>query len=201
MKIKVIPNIFFDITDLKQDSIQTVNQIIWIGNIKPVKQPNIFFRLAMDKRLEKFKFLMLGALQDRSYLKEIEQLQERNKRFNYLGYVPYEESQKYISNSKILVNVSHHEGYSNTFIQAFASGVPVISLNSNPDDIFNQYKIGFCTKTYNNMVDKILLLSNNIDLYHQMKQECLKYFNMKFSIDSLTDQYLSIFQHVLNQNH
>lgn len=199
IKIKIIPNIFYynDNSIIKSNKIE--NQIIWVGNIKPVKQPKIFFKLAKDERLANFQFVMVGALQDISYEDKLKKLQKYNTRFKYLGYVPYKDTLKLIAKSKLLVNVSHHEGFSNTFIQAFAFGVPVLSLNSNPNDIFNNYKIGFYTKTYEKLVGKILLLQNNSVLYREMMQECIKYYNNNYSIESLNNQYINVIQQVTNE--
>ena len=42
--------------------------------------------------------------------------------------------------SKILINTSSFEGFPNTFVQAWANGVPVISLKVDPDNIIKKKK-------------------------------------------------------------
>ncbi len=60
------------------------------------------------------------------------------------GRMNHDETMKLIANAKALINTSKFEGFPNVFLEAWAMGVPVLSLRVNPGNIFNQYDLGTC---------------------------------------------------------
>jgi glycosyltransferase involved in cell wall biosynthesis len=60
------------------------------------------------------------------------------------GRLSHLEAVSLISNAKALINTSDYEGFSNVFLEAWATGVPVISLNVNPDNIIKKFNLGIC---------------------------------------------------------
>ena len=62
-----------------------------------------------------------------------------------MGRLPHEQALEFVANAKALINTSEFEGFPNVFLEAWALGVPVISLNVNPGKIFDKYDLGvFC---------------------------------------------------------
>jgi glycosyltransferase involved in cell wall biosynthesis len=60
----------------------------------------------------------------------------------YLGAQSQEFVNELLARSHVFVNTSLHEGFANTFIQAWMREVPVVSLNVNPDDVFGRAQVG-----------------------------------------------------------
>lgn len=58
----------------------------------------------------------------------------------------HNETLELIANAKALINTSNFEGFPNIFLEAWANGVPVISLRVNPGDVFYKYDLGICCK-------------------------------------------------------
>ena len=80
-----------------------------------------------------------------------------------MGYLSLEETLKYISSSKVLINTSEFEGFPNVLIQAWFYNKPVIST-VNPDDVFEKYKIGYFVENEIELTEKAydLMSKNNI---------------------------------------
>lgn len=153
---KVIPNLHPEPTEIidKTDPVT----VVWIANFKPWKQPEAFIRLARDLRhIQNTRFIMIGAMQggDREWrdtlLKEIDGLDN----LEYLGRKEQDEINALLARSHIFVNTSLHEGFANTFIQAWMREVPVISLHVNPDNIFDRYDVGYYSGSYNEMRSQV----------------------------------------------
>jgi len=120
-------------------------KIVWVANLKDVKQPEIFIRLASSLRdLPEAQFVMIGAIQgnDRKRQGYLDMM-NRAPSLKYLGQISQESVNSILAESHILVNTSAHEGMPNTFIQAWFRQMPVVSLNVNPDHLIEKKQIGF----------------------------------------------------------
>lgn len=72
------------------------------------------------------------------------------------GRLSHRETIEMIANSRALINTSNFEGFPNIFLEAWATGVPVISLKVNPGNVFNEYHLGiYCNEDLNEMKNKI----------------------------------------------
>ncbi|HLT88878.1 MAG TPA: glycosyltransferase family 4 protein [Sphingobacterium sp.] len=164
-------------------------KVFWIANLKQKKQPELFIKLAeIFSEVNNIEFIMMGKIQDERYsLSYLERVSSELKNFRYLGEVPVETVNSNLFEGHILVNTSKSEGFSNTFVQAFFYKVPVVSLLVDPDDILENYELGFCTLTFDKMVDKITLLNENRDLLQRMG---LNAYN--FAMENLTIKNLDV---------
>lgn len=121
--------------------------VLWVANLKPLKQPDIFLRMAracLD--MPQVRFMMMGeplpsAIQQREFVNAVATIPN----LTYLGKIPVEEVNTLLARSLLLVNTSTVEGFANTFIQAWMRQVPVLSLNADPDGLLAQEGIGFCS--------------------------------------------------------
>lgn len=113
--------------------------VLWIANLKRLKNPEAFLRLA-----ERFagrsdiEFVMLGGAADHpAWVAAIEERIKRCRNVRFTGRVSPADVNAELAKAHLLVNTSTTEGFSNTFIQAWAREVPVVSLNVDPDGVFS----------------------------------------------------------------
>lgn len=122
--------------------------VLWISNLKPNKQPEVFMRLAracLDGPQARFVMIgepLLGTAQQRAFEKAVADIPN----LSYLGKLPIEEVNALLARSHLFVNTSRIEGFANTFIQAWMRRVPVLSLNVDPDGLLAQEGIGLCAR-------------------------------------------------------
>jgi glycosyltransferase involved in cell wall biosynthesis len=120
--------------------------VLWIANLKPAKQPEVFMRLVrscMD--MPQVRFMMIGepwldVARQRAFEKTVASIPN----LSYLGKLPIEEVNALLERAHLFVNTSLVEGFANTFIQAWMRQVPVLSLNVDPDGLLTSEGIGFC---------------------------------------------------------
>jgi glycosyltransferase involved in cell wall biosynthesis len=170
-------------------------RVVWIANMKPLKQPEVFLRIAKDLRnIKGIKFIMIGrALNtkwDREMLKEMSALEN----LEYLGERSLKEVNEVLARAHIFVNTSTYEGFPNTFIQAWMRKVPVVSLNVNPDNIIDRNRIGFFSKTYNQMVKDVARLIQDSKLQHDMGERA-----QTFAFDNFSMKNAEKIIHMLEQ--
>ncbi|MFW8602216.1 glycosyltransferase family 4 protein [Desulfobacterota bacterium M19] len=157
-------------------------KVLWIANWKPVKQPEVFFHLVEALGTEdNVHFVMLGRTAG------YEQLIKKAKAFGIevRGEVSMDKVNELLADSHILVNTSRQEGFSNTFIQAWMRRVPVVSLQVDPDNILRQEKIGFCSGSFEKLVEDTNRLINGHHLRDSMGHRAREYAVKHHSLNNI----------------
>lgn len=162
--------------------------VCWVGNIKEIKSPETFVRLARDFRSRRdVRFLMAGGLQMKSaawqQLKaEIDQLPN----IEYLGVMPHEAVGELLAKSHVLVNTSAVEGFPNTFIEAWVRQVAVVSLSVNPDSAFDKNENGICAHgDYERMKSALTQLLEDRMLRESIGSRAAEYAQLRFGAGNL----------------
>jgi len=176
-----------------------VIKIIWIANFNRLKQPELFIRLANHfKDYNNVSFVMIGGASSGNWQLRLEEEINKHDNLEYLGFLPQECVNDCLSESHILVNTSIYEGFSNTFIQAWLHGVPVVSLNVNPDGILSNMGLGFCSGNFKCLCHHINLLINNRSMRKEMKRKTQAYAIEHHSISKIGRQFDEIIQEIVS---
>lgn len=83
--------------------------------------------LSLPRLPKKVRFLILGIGPDEKMLRDISQREGVSDRVHFLGQIGHDELPKYLKISDIFVRPSRSEGMGNSFVEAFAAGIPVIA--------------------------------------------------------------------------
>jgi glycosyltransferase involved in cell wall biosynthesis len=170
-------------------------RILWVGSLKPLKQPHIFVSLARKFRHYKnLSFIMIGRAVDKKILAQIQRDIENVPNLQYVGEISNDEVNQYFNEGNILVNTSKFEGFSNTFIQAWMRNVPIVSLNADPDGILSKEHIGFKSGSSDKLCEDIKRLIENKSFSQEMGRLARQLAIERFSIDITVDRLLDVFQ-------
>ncbi|MBI9059640.1 MAG: glycosyltransferase family 4 protein [Labilibaculum sp.] len=171
--------------------------ILWIGSARMVKRMEKYLDIANSyKDFKSFKFYIIGRIEQGKYGDTLINRIKQMSNVIYLG----ENENDYVNNmivkSDILVNTSDSEGFSNTFIQAWLRGVPVVSLNSNPDGLMDKYELGYHCNGDMSMVTKCVydLLHDNFT-YNRISNNSYLIAKQLFSLDNNISQFKEILNH------
>jgi glycosyltransferase involved in cell wall biosynthesis len=144
--------------------------VVWVANLKPWKQPEVFVRLAARlSDLTGVRFTMVGAMQGgpRAWREQLQRDIHEATNLDYIGAKPQREVNELLARAHVLVNTSVQEGYPNTFIQAWQRGVPVVSLTVNPDGVLDRQGVGFCAGSEQRLEECVRALLENSALRRQ----------------------------------
>lgn len=120
------------------------DRVLWVGTIQAgPKRPDRFLDLA--RRMPHRRFLMVGEVrlqggQRDAFLRQAAGLGN----LEVAGFRDRAGIAGAYRQARVLVNVSDVEGFPNTFLEAAACGVPVVSLNVDPNGILQEQGAGTC---------------------------------------------------------
>ena len=161
-------------------------KIVWISNIKKLKQPEIFLELTKYfKNRNDTKFILVGRPGGNEFDERLKKHLKSGKNLEYPGELKVNEVESLLSTAHILVNTSIYEGFSNTFIQAWMRKVPVVSLNVDPDNLLTEKGIGFLSGSIDQMARDIEKLIDNPDLLYKMGQKAQEYAFERHSLGNI----------------
>jgi len=147
-------------------------RIVWVANLKPFKCPETFIRLAEELNGEgNVRFIMIGRAGESQWHRDMLSRMAAVHKLEYLGECSQDEVNQVFASADVFVNTSIHEGFPNTFIQAWMRKVPVVSLQVDPDGVLGKKGIGFCSGTYERLRDDVALLIEDSDLRHRMGEK------------------------------
>jgi glycosyltransferase involved in cell wall biosynthesis len=138
-------------------------RVLWVANLKPLKNPGAFVRLArrFDYRKD-VRFVMVGkALGDDAWTRAELAAIAATPNVEYLGARTQDEVNALFETSDLLVNTSDYEGFSNTFIQAWMRRVPVASLHVDPDGLLSCGGLGVVSHTESQLYRQVTALLNS----------------------------------------
>ncbi|RJO59346.1 glycosyltransferase [Candidatus Parcubacteria bacterium] len=118
--------------------------LLWVGRLVKMKHPEIFLQIAENHPDETFVMIAPRDPNEQNLAKELAGKSASLPNVNLIPGLKHYELNKYYRQAKLLINTSDFEGYPNTFIEAGKYGVPVITLNANPDKFFDDNRFGEC---------------------------------------------------------
>jgi glycosyltransferase involved in cell wall biosynthesis len=115
---------------------------LWIGRVVSYKQPLSYVELA--RAVPEARFTMVAVRQGRSVqpLEELRAAVRQVPNLELLDPLPHAELMDLVERSVAVVNTSTTEGMPNVFLEAWARGVPVLSLEFDPDRVIAERRLG-----------------------------------------------------------
>ncbi len=173
----ILPNIW-----IPKSILSSVKQYdaIWIANLRPLKRAEWFVELA--KSMPNHRFVIVGGVSQKDYYEEIEHLALSISNLSFLGAQPFEVVNMILSESKLLVCTSEYEGFPNTFLQAWAQSIPIVST-VNPSSLLTKNNLGIVIEDLKSLKVTVDLLLNNEEKYKDIVKNIQSYFLDNHSAD------------------
>ena len=170
-------------------------EVLWVSTIAPHKQPELCVKVATY--LPEFQFKMIGGAGsgkvNKAYFQKIERMAKDVKNINFMGFVPYSEIDQHFDSAKIFLNTSKHEGFPNTFLQAWSRGIPTVSLY----DYVAQKPpepISIAVENESEVVQTVKNLMSDPSKRKEKGEHCKKYFETHHSVSKSVAAYSDIFR-------
>lgn len=113
---------------------------VYVGSLDKRKGFEDFFEIV--KRTPDQKYKVIGKVRDKTGSRLYTQL-GNFENVQLMGKLSHSDTMNEISRSKALISTSPMEGFPNIFIEAWACGVPVLSLYVDPGGVIKREKLGY----------------------------------------------------------
>lgn len=164
--------------------------VLWVGAMAYVKRPWLFLKLA--RRIPKGRFQVIGGIGDRRLYQSISRASTEMPNLDFLGHVPFRKIDVYFRQASILVNTSEFEGYPNAFIQAWMHYTPVVSINTDPDEVICRYRLGFHSGAFERMVRDVAALLGNEEICRTFGRNGRRYVEKAHDPNTILTKYTVI---------
>lgn len=160
--------------------------ILWIGRSNKVKRPELIIEIA--RRMPNFRFVMIMNQRDKEIHNKIYAARPENVTIH--DFVPIDKIEQFFANAKLFVSTSEGEGFPNTFLQAGKYGVPVISMQIDPDNFITRYQCGVVTGEDMDYLEKNVneLLTTSAGKYQIYSKNIRQYVHNHHSLKVNTSQ-------------
>ncbi len=189
-KIALVHNPFFYEGTLPEiKSINKRTYVAWLGIFQ--YQKNLPALLDIIKKTPDIEFRIAGTFSHNcpSNIKKVVEDIANCKNVKLLGYIRRNEIIPFLANALVLLNTSHYEGFSNTFLESFAAGTPVLTNCIDPDNIITNNQIGIVTQYYEEIPEKLNEMIHKND-YNEMAERCRHYVLENHNITTIAEKFM-----------
>ena len=81
------------------------------------------------------------------------------------------------------------EGFPNTFLEAWINRIPVISLNIDPDELICNEKLGFHSKSFEQLIINLNTLLQDDTLRNEMGMNAKRYVEQNHDVKKIADKF------------
>jgi len=156
--------------------------VLWVGAVHENKRPELFLELA--RRLPGRRCVMIGGPRAgaQGFFERMRAAAASLPNVEFLGFLPLAQVERWFDRGRVLVNTSTYEGMPNTFLQAWARGMPTVAT----------VDIGAPVHRVARDVDA---LAREVESAWQSSpsEACLEYFNRSHSSEEVMARYGHLF--------
>jgi glycosyltransferase involved in cell wall biosynthesis len=170
--------------------------ILWVSTIRKLKRPELFLDLA--QALPNHRFRMIGGPADgeAALFESIETRASAMANVQFLGFVPFSRTEEQFDRATLFVNTSDSEGFPNTFLQAWARGIPTVSF-VDAGAWLDGKPIGLIVSSFEEMVATVAELASNDLVRLNEGQRCTTYVERNHFPERIVELYEQVFKELV----
>ena len=166
---------------------------LWVSNMRSVKRPDVLLNIA--DRLPRVSFHMIGGTvpNAEAFFESVKAQAASRSNVTFHGAVAYRNVGSFYSRARVFVNTSDVEGFPNTYLQAWASGTPVVAF-FDPDRVIEREGLGAAVHSADEMTAAVRHLTSHEAEWRAARERCLAFIERHYSDDVVLQPYLQAFQ-------
>ena len=177
--------------DLPTQSNHKLKRVLWIGRFVEVKRLELLLDVAAA--LPDVSFDIVGnGKRGSPYCENLLARVQSLSNVTLRGRVPHSEIGRFYEHASLLVCTSHYEGYPNTFMEAWARGIPTVTT-VDPDHIIQTHRVGLVASHATELSAAVRrLLDDHGEEWHACARRARKLHLEHHTIESTTNAYVAL---------
>ena len=172
--------------------------VLWVATLRSLKQPELFLELARAMPDRLFRMVGGAARAEPRLFASIREQAAALPNVDFIGFVPYSEIDRHFDGACLLVNTSESEGFPNTFLQAWARGIPTLSFIDSGARADGR-PVGLRVHTMDEMISSATnLLADRAERIREGLR-CRDYCESNHGMEKVLDLYEQLFHELFNQ--
>lgn len=170
--------------------------LLWVANVRAVKCPDRM--LALARALPAARTHIAGGMLpgEEALYRRIEQAAAGVAGLRFHGRLAYRATKALFGRARLLVNTSDLEGFPNTYLQAWANGVPVVAL-IDPDHLIESRGLGIAVRRPEELAAAAQRLLDDRGAWEAASARCLEFMAREHGADRVLRPYLETFEAAL----
>lgn len=149
--------------------------IAWLGIYQYQKNLPALYEIVKSSQDIEFRIAGKIVADVDTNTKSALNLLKKCKNVKFVGFLKRTEVIPFLTSAFALLNTSHYEGFSNTFLESLLAGTPIVTTsNIDPDNIIADNNLGLIAKNYSEIPGLLSLLVKKDD-YNHLSQRCIEY--------------------------
>lgn len=171
--------------------------VLWVSTIRNIKRPELFLELALA--FPDLRFRMVGGpgRSESGLFEQVKSTASTVSNLQFLGFMPLSRVEEQFDEAGILINTSESEGFPNTFLQAWARGIPTISFVDAGAKLDGQ-SVGLRVDSMADMKMMLGRMSSNDELRMMEGQRCRSYFEKNHCPEEVLARYERLFAELMS---
>jgi glycosyltransferase involved in cell wall biosynthesis len=163
------------------------DRVLWVSTIRKDKRPEL--ALALAARLPQRRFVMIGGpgQGDAPLYERVRQEAAGLANVEFTGFLPLAQVETRFEAARLLINTSRYEGMPNTFLQAWARGVPTLATVDVGAAAHRQFA------DVDSGVREIDALFEDQALWERASRSCREHFERTHSGQEAFERYARLF--------
>lgn len=166
--------------------------ILWVGNTRAHKRPDLFLDLAAKLPQYRFKLVGGSSLDDTSFRALLARASGLPN-LDVTGFLPLAEAELQFDGASVIVNTSPAEGFPNTFLQAWSRSIPSVSFFDVGAKLDGE-DVGCHVDGLDAMAAAVTLLKTDDAYWRERGTRCSQYVARNNSVGKVVDSYEKIFE-------
>lgn len=194
VRSKVFNNLI-DLNEIPEVTDPDRHDFCYVGSLDKRKGFVQFYQLINNAPDATFK--VIGSPRDETGVEYFEKLRDFSN-IKLMGKLSHADTMYQIANSKALISTSPMEGFPNIFLEAWAFGIPVLSLNVDPAGVIEREKLGVAA---NGDLNKLLKAMSSLHCTPESVKNIKAYVGKNYALnDHRLNEICNIFNDLTGKN-
>jgi len=167
--------------------------LLWVSNIRSLKRPERMLKLADDFPDASVHIAGGPMTGSEALFRDVMQAATLRRNVTFHGRLSYYDTGDLYGRARLFVNTSDIEGFPNAYLQAWARGVPVVTL-IDPDAIIEREGLGIAVASPDGLRDAAHRLLHDPAAWRAASERCRSFVAREYGDDKVLSVYLDAFE-------